>query len=139
MGEFVQPFMSESIFIEGMADLFMREGKTREGTQIFNPVEGLGDKVWKAIKHIGKTIAPGNYQQMQRIWTAAHGEPNKSNIFYSWEDEITGVLDEAGKEKLIELLQEEDNLNIFLISHDFTHPLIDKISIIKDNNISSIH
>jgi hypothetical protein len=91
MGEFVQPFMSESIFIEGMADLFMREGKTREGTQIFNPVEGLGDKVWKAIKHIGKTIAPGNYQQMQRIWTAAHGEPNKSNIFYSWEDEITGV------------------------------------------------
>ena len=54
-------------------------------------------------------------------------------------DEITGVLDEAGKEKLIELLQEEDNLNIFLISHDFTHPLIDKISIIKNNNISSIH
>ena len=54
-------------------------------------------------------------------------------------DEITGVLDEAGKEKLIELLQEEDNLNIFLISHDFTHPLINKISIIKDNNISSIH
>ena len=54
-------------------------------------------------------------------------------------DEITGVLDEAGKEKLIELLQEEDNLNIFLISHDFTHPLINKISIIKDNNVSSIH
>ena len=46
-------------------------------------------------------------------------------------DEITGVLDEAGKEKLIEILQEEDNLNIFLISHDFTHPLIDKISINK--------
>ena len=54
-------------------------------------------------------------------------------------DEITGVLDDAGKEKLIELLQIEDNLNIFLISHDFTHPLINKISIIKDNNISSIH
>jgi len=51
-------------------------------------------------------------------------------------DEITGVLDEAGKEKLIEILQEEDNLNIFLISHDFTHPLIDKINIIKNNNIS---
>ena len=51
-------------------------------------------------------------------------------------DEITGVLDEAGKEKLIDILQEEDNLNIFLISHDFTHPLIDKINIIKNNNIS---
>lgn len=53
-------------------------------------------------------------------------------------DEITGVLDEAGKEKLVEILQEEDNLNIFLISHDFTHPLIDKINIIKDNNISCL-
>ena len=53
-------------------------------------------------------------------------------------DEITGVLDEAGKEKLIDILQEEDNLNIFLISHDFTHPLIDKINIIKDNNISCL-
>ena len=53
-------------------------------------------------------------------------------------DEITGVLDEAGKEKLIEILQEEDNLNIFLISHDFTHPLIDKISITKKDNVSYI-
>ena len=53
-------------------------------------------------------------------------------------DEITCVLDEAGKEKLIDILQEEDNLNIFLISHDFTHPLIDKINIIKDNNISCL-
>jgi|LULF01.1.fsa_nt_gb DNA repair exonuclease SbcCD ATPase subunit len=53
-------------------------------------------------------------------------------------DEITGVLDEAGKEKLIELLQNEENLNIFLISHDFTHPLIDKLSIYKENNISTI-
>ncbi len=53
-------------------------------------------------------------------------------------DEITGVLDDAGKEKLIDILQEEDNLNVFLISHDFTHPLIEKISIIKENNISYI-
>ena len=53
-------------------------------------------------------------------------------------DEITGVLDDAGKEKLIDILQEEDNLNVFLISHDFTHPLIEKVSIIKENNVSYI-
>lgn len=53
-------------------------------------------------------------------------------------DEITGVLDDEGKEKLIEVLQRETELNVFLISHDFTHPLIDKVSIIKDNNVSSI-
>ena len=53
-------------------------------------------------------------------------------------DEITGVLDDAGKEKLIDILQEENNLNVFLISHDFTHPLIEKVSIQKENNISHI-
>lgn len=53
-------------------------------------------------------------------------------------DEITGVLDDSGKEKLIEVLQEETNLNVFLISHDFTHPLIEKLSIIKENDISYI-
>lgn len=53
-------------------------------------------------------------------------------------DEITGVLDDEGKEKLIEVLQKETELNVFLISHDFTHPLIDKVSIIKENNVSSI-
>lgn len=53
-------------------------------------------------------------------------------------DEITGVLDETGKERLFEVLQEEKDLNVFLISHDYSHPLIPRIEIIKDNNISSI-
>lgn len=53
-------------------------------------------------------------------------------------DEITGVLDEAGKEKLMEILLEEDNLNVFLISHDFTHPLIDTVEIVKEGKISKI-
>ena len=39
----------------------------------------------------------------------------------------------------IEVLSEEKDLNVFLISHDFTHPLIDKISIVKENNISELH
>jgi DNA repair exonuclease SbcCD ATPase subunit len=53
-------------------------------------------------------------------------------------DEITGTLDEAGKEKLFEVLQDEQNLNVFLISHDYSHPLIPKIEIEKNNNISTI-
>jgi len=53
-------------------------------------------------------------------------------------DEITGVLDEAGKEKLIDVLREEKNLNVFLISHDLTHPLISKVNINKNDKISYI-
>lgn len=53
-------------------------------------------------------------------------------------DEITGVLDDSGKEKLFEVLQEEIDLNVFLISHDYSHPLIPKIEIEKINNVSTI-
>lgn len=61
---------------------------------------------------------------------------NSINLLFL--DEITGVLDDAGKERLIDILQQELDLNVFLISHDFTHPLINKINIVKESNISRI-
>lgn len=54
-------------------------------------------------------------------------------------DEITGVLDASGKERLFEVLQEETGLNVFLISHDYSHPLIPRVEITKKDNISSIN
>ena len=53
-------------------------------------------------------------------------------------DETVENLDAEGKEKLIEVLLEEPSLNTFLISHGFSHPLLEKISVIKENNISRI-
>lgn len=53
-------------------------------------------------------------------------------------DEIMGVLDDEGREKLINVLDEEKDLNTFIVSHEWEHPLIPKISIIKENNISRI-
>lgn len=53
-------------------------------------------------------------------------------------DEVMGVLDTYGKEKLIEILLEEKELNTFLVSHEFTHPLLDKITIVKEDGISRI-
>ena len=61
---------------------------------------------------------------------------NSLNLLFL--DEITGVLDEAGKEKLFEVLSVEQGLNVFLISHDYNHPLIPKIEIVKENNMSRI-
>lgn len=53
-------------------------------------------------------------------------------------DEIMGVLDEEGKEKLIEVLLNEKDLNTFIVSHEWEHPLITKIRVVKENNISRI-
>lgn len=60
------------------------------------------------------------------------------NINLLFLDEILGVLDMEGKEALIELLQEQQDLNIFLVSHEYTHPLINKLTIVKTNNIARI-
>ena len=60
---------------------------------------------------------------------------NKINVLFL--DEITGVLDAAGKERLVEILMQEA-ANTFFISHDFEHPLIEKILIVKENDISKI-
>ena len=53
-------------------------------------------------------------------------------------DETTSNLDLEGKEKLVELLIKETSLNTILVSHDFTHPLIAKIDILKTDGISKI-
>lgn len=53
-------------------------------------------------------------------------------------DETVENLDAEGKEKLIEILLDEENLNTFLISHGFSHPLLEKLNVIKENNISRI-
>jgi hypothetical protein len=47
-------------------------------------------------------------------------------------------LDLEGKEKLVEVLLREEYLNTFVISHGFQHPLLEKITVVKQNNISRI-
>lgn len=53
-------------------------------------------------------------------------------------DETVESLDTDGKEKLVEVLLQEEHLNTFLISHGFTHPLLEKVNVIKSNNVSKI-
>ena len=46
--------------------------------------------------------------------------------------------DETGKEKLVEVLLEE-NLNTYLVNHGWSHPLLEKIEVIKDpRNVSRL-
>jgi len=89
-----------------------------------------------------ETVSGGEFSRIQTsILLAIRSLLSKlggSSINLLFLDEIMAVLDDAGKESLIEVLQQEDGLNVFLISHEFQHPLIDKINIIKEDNISRI-
>ena len=63
---------------------------------------------------------------------------SKSRINVLFLDEVTNVLDELGKEKLVETLLKEQNLNTYIVSHGWTHPLLDKIEVIKEEEISRL-
>ena len=52
--QLADPFVSESIWISGVADLYFRKGKTKTGQKIWNERDGLGTKVSKAIGHLTK-------------------------------------------------------------------------------------
>ena len=60
-----------------------------------------------------------------------------TKINFLFLDEIVGVLDDDGRERLAEILMEE-NLNTFIVSHGWVHPLIPKLLVIKEKKISRI-
>lgn len=62
---------------------------------------------------------------------------SKSKINVLFLDEVVSVLDDQGKEKLVEVLLEED-LNTYIVSHSWSHPLLAKLEVIKEDNISRI-
>ena len=64
---------------------------------------------------------------------------SKSRINILFLDEVVSVLDDLGREKLVEVLTEEENLNTYVVSHGWTHPLLEKIEIGKEENISRLH
>lgn len=53
-------------------------------------------------------------------------------------DEVINVLDEQGRERLVEVLLKEKGLNTFLVSHGWSHPLLAKVIVTKDNGISRL-
>lgn len=61
---------------------------------------------------------------------------SKSRINILFLDEVINVLDESGREKLVEVLLEEDELNTYVVSHQWYHPLLSRIVINKKDNIS---
>ena len=63
---------------------------------------------------------------------------SKSRLNILFLDEVISTLDDFGKEKLVEILLQEEGLNTFIVSHGWTHPLVNVINVVKENNISRL-
>ena len=107
----------------------------------------LNDKLNVIIEDNGKSvdILSLSAGELARVNTATllairklMSSISKSQINILFLDEVTNVLDELGKERLVEILLREENLNTYIVSHGWTHPLLEKIEVIKEDEMSRL-
>ena len=140
LGRFLEPFVSESIYVQGIADIFVRGGYTREGTKIWNPEDAWGNKVWESTKYIVKLYAPGSNIQMQRLLYAMTGKTLKGTQ-YEISDELLGLiglrkapldLERSLEIKVSEFLKAESNERNLIYKDTLTgDPVTDNNKIIR--------
>jgi hypothetical protein len=65
--ELGSPFISESIWTSALADLFVRNGVTKENNKVWNPADTTGDKIKFGIQHLVESQAPFSYEQLKKL------------------------------------------------------------------------
>ena len=91
LGRLVEPFISESIWIGGILDIFARKGLTRHGVRVFNERDDLGRQIQKSIQHLAKIYSPGSHVQIRRLYAAVTGKTIKGQQ-YEIPDELFGLI-----------------------------------------------
>jgi hypothetical protein len=82
----MEPFTSESIFIEGLVDSTIRRGIGRDGRRVWKEQDDPLVKIGKGIFHVGETLTPGSISQLKRIGQAATGKTDKYGNLYNLQD-----------------------------------------------------
>jgi hypothetical protein len=98
MSEFAQPFISESIWTEAVADIIARGGRTRDGFQVFNEQDTPGDKAYKIMGHLVEAQMPFSFNQLKRLDRSLEsvdiltkGKFDEYGQAYEFGDELAGL------------------------------------------------
>jgi len=65
--ETLSPFVSESIWTTAISDIFLRQGRTREGNRLWTEETPWGERMNKAVMHALKTQFPGSIETFKRM------------------------------------------------------------------------
>jgi hypothetical protein len=95
--ELADPFITESIWTEALADLYMRGGETRDGFRVYNEEDSLGNQIYNSLAHLIKAQAPFNYQQLKRLKMSIKPEDDlgrfsKGGKEYELGNELAGII-----------------------------------------------
>jgi len=67
MKEFASPFISESIWTEAAMDILARQGRTRDGFEVYNKNDTPGNKTRAIMKHLVEAQMPFSFPQVKRL------------------------------------------------------------------------
>jgi len=95
--ELAAPFITESIWTEALADLYIRGGETRDGFRVYNENDSTGNQIYNSLAHLIKAQAPLNYQQLKRIGMSVKPEDDlgrfsKGGKEYEFGNELAGII-----------------------------------------------
>jgi hypothetical protein len=90
IGKLMEPFVSESMWLQIINDLVVRGGVTKDGKKIWNPQMDAPDKVIAALEYFVGSVAPGSYKQSVRLKKSIEGEPGERGEKYEIDDEVAG-------------------------------------------------
>ena len=98
--ELGEPFISESIWSEALFDLFLRNGRTRRGTRVWNEDALLGTKISEGIKHLGAAQMPLSAKQFERLGLAFKNKAEPVGVVTEGKFDDYGEVYELGNEAL---------------------------------------
>ena len=95
--ELAAPFITESIWTEALADLYIRGGETRDGFRVYNENDSTGNQIYNSLAHLVKSQAPLNYQQLKRIGLSIKPDDDLGRFDargreYEFGNELAGII-----------------------------------------------
>jgi len=94
--ELGKPFISESIWTESISDIFIRQGRTRDGRRLYTEQTPFGDRFERALLHMVESQLPGSFGfglregQIDRLIDAVAQNPNRYGQTFELKNEVLG-------------------------------------------------
>ena len=90
--EFLDPFISESIGAEAIADLTVRRGRTKEGRQIYFESDDALGVIDKSLAHLFSSLEPGATRSARRVWKGVTQDFSDYGTMYDSKTEAAALL-----------------------------------------------
>jgi hypothetical protein len=90
--EFLTPFISESIGAGAVADLTIRNGKTKDGRTIYYPKDNAMEVIDASLGHLLGQLEPGFVRSSRRVWKGVTQEFTDFGTTYDGATELIALM-----------------------------------------------